>query len=281
MERTQSIHAALHWTSTGVGAPVVALHGSASAGAQWRSLSEHLAPRFRVIAPDLPGYGRSGMPVARPSLAAEAAFLRPALDAARGPVHLIGHSFGGAVALAIAITMPRAVRSLTLVEPAAFRLLVNDDPTDRLLGEEISAVAETILSALRAGRQEVAAACFIDYWNGTGAWMRTSPRLQALILAAMGRVAENFDTLAAPGLTLRALAGINCPTLVIAGLETPLPALRTAELVAETIPGAQLTLIQGAGHMAPLTDPHIVNPMIERHFSAIETLPTLARALAA
>ncbi|WP_209428183.1 alpha/beta fold hydrolase [Pararhodobacter sp. SW119] len=281
MEMTQPLQDALYWTSTGTGAPVVALHGSASAGAQWRSLSEHLAARFRVIAPDLAGYGRSGQPAARASLAAEAAFLRPALAAAGEPVHLVGHSFGGAVALAVAITMPESVRSLTLIEPAAFRLLMADDLTDRMLGAEIGCVADDVRSTLRIGRRTEAAARFIDYWNGDGAWARSSPRLQGLILAAMDRVAENFTALAAPGLTARALSRLHCPTLVIAGLETPLPALRTAELVAETIPNAQLALIHGVGHMAPLTDPHIVDPMIAAHLSAAVAHPRPAPALAA
>lgn len=281
MELKTPIHAAPHWTSTGTGTPVIALHGSASTGAQWRSLSEYLAVHFEVIAPDLAGYGRSGRPVARPTLAAEAAFLRPVLDAAGGPVHLIGHSFGGAVALALAITVPDAVQSLTLIEPAAFRLLLNDDATDRMLNTEIAAVAERVRTDLDAGQREKAAEAFIDYWNGVGAWARSSSHLQALILSAMDRVIENFTALAAPGLTARALKTISVPTLVIAGLETPLPALRTAELVAETIAGAQLALIAGAGHMVPLTDPHIVDPMIARHLSAVEGMSRTVPARAA
>jgi len=282
MELKTPIHAAPFRTSTGTGAPVVALHGSASVGAQWRSLSDYLAARFRLIAPDLAGYGRSGRPAGRMSLAAEAAFLRPVLAEAGEPVHLVGHSFGGAVALALAITMPQAVRSLTLIEPAAFRLLANEDPTDRLLGDEIRSVAADIREAHLGGRPEAAAERFIDYWNGTGAWQRCSPRLKGAILAAMERVMENFAALDAPGLTLRALAGIAVPTLVVAGLQTTLPALRTAELVAMSIPAARFALIQGVGHMSPLTDPHLIDPMIARHLASVEAESTpVALGLAA
>ncbi len=271
----------VYWASHGDGAPVVALHGSASTGAQWRTLTGYLSGRYRVMTPDLAGYGRSGRPLAPQSLAAEAAFLRPVFDAAGGPVHLVGHSFGGAVALAVAITMPQAVRSLTLIEPAAFRLLAGSDGADMLLAQEIAAVAHEVRSAARGGRAGAAAERFIDYWNGPGAWARSSDRLRGFVLGCVDRVVANFAALEAPGLTLRALSGLACPTLVAAGLDTPLPALRTAELVAGAIPGAELRLIAGAGHMAPLTDPHVVDPMIGRHLSAVDATATAAPAMAA
>jgi len=161
------------------------------------------------------------------------------------------------------------VRSLTLIEPGAFRLLANGDPTDRLLADEIGSVAADIRDAQLGSRYDDAAERFIDYWNGKGAWQRCSPRLKGMILPAMNRVVENFAALDAPGLTARAVAGIAVPTLVVAGLDTPLPALRTAELVTTAMPAARLALIKGVGHMAPLTDPHIVDPMIGHHLDSV------------
>jgi lipase len=271
----------VHWASQGEGAPVVALHGSASTEAQWRTLTGYLSGRFRVMTPDLAGYGRSARPLGPQNLATEAAFLRPVLDATGGPVHLIGHSFGGAVALAVAVMMPERVRSLTLIEPAAFRLLSGSEGADLLLAQEIAALAHDVRGSLRGGQREVAAARFIDYWNGSGAWARSSDRLRGFVLGALDRLAENFAALAAPGLTTRALARIACPTLVVAGLDSPLPALRSSEIVAGTIPGARFEIIAGAGHMAPLTHPHIVDPLIRRHLVAVDGARTAAAAMAA
>ena len=52
-------HASLHYRVQGESAPVIALHGSASTGAQWRSLAGYLEGRFQIFTPDLPGYGQS------------------------------------------------------------------------------------------------------------------------------------------------------------------------------------------------------------------------------
>ncbi|MEM9973448.1 MAG: acetoin dehydrogenase dihydrolipoyllysine-residue acetyltransferase subunit [Pseudomonadota bacterium] len=101
----------------GTGTPVILLHGFASDAASWAPLEPALKHR-PLIRIDLPGHGRSpNLPVA--DFAALAAFVRRAfteLDLARA--HLIGHSLGGALALALADTRPRNVESLTLIAPA-------------------------------------------------------------------------------------------------------------------------------------------------------------------
>ena len=99
----------------GRGTPVVALHSSASSSGQWKALRDDLADRHCVVMPDLPGYGETterpkagssgGTDTARPIIAL--------IEHGATPVHLVGHSYGGALAVLIAIHRPDLVRSLT------------------------------------------------------------------------------------------------------------------------------------------------------------------------
>src|SRR5512138_3457520 len=101
--------------------PVILLHCSGSSGAQWRTLASTLEARHLVAAPDLIGYGSAAPWTGRApfSLAQEAGPILSLIGTLGEPVHLVGHSYGGAVALHIALTRPELVRSLTLIEPAA------------------------------------------------------------------------------------------------------------------------------------------------------------------
>jgi pimeloyl-ACP methyl ester carboxylesterase len=268
----RSMGTTLHYGVSGDGSPVVALHGSASSGAQWRSLSGYLGGRHRVLTPDLAGCGRSGRIGGPAGLSREAAFLAPLLAAQAGPVHLVGHSFGGAVALEIAALLPGLVRSLTLFEPCAFRVLDGAEPD---LADEIGTVADTIAARAATGEHLSAMAAFIDYWNGPGAWARTSAELRARLLPQLESVLDHFSAIAA---TPSRLDAIIAPVLVLAGLDTPLPALRTAELVAERIPQARLLLVPEVGHMAPITDPHLIDPLVGAHIAGIPAMPLAVAA---
>src|SRR3954453_21987527 len=94
-----------HVREAGTGPAVVCLHSNASSSAQWRPLMERLASGYRVIAPDLYGAGhRPEWPSDRPiALADEVELLAPVLAAAGTPFALVGHSYGGAVALKAAL----------------------------------------------------------------------------------------------------------------------------------------------------------------------------------
>src|SRR6185436_1390772 len=104
---------------------VIALHCSGGSGRAWRNISPALGGCFNVLAPDLIGNGTSPhwRGPGRFRLADEAASVVKAIDASPGSVHLVGHSFGGAVALRAAVQRPHRIASLSLYEPVAFHVL--------------------------------------------------------------------------------------------------------------------------------------------------------------
>ena len=101
---------------------VVLLHGTAGSPRQWRDLVDCLPEDFETVALDLPGYTVQEAPAVSRSLTSEAEMIFRKLRGFGRPVHLVGHSYGGALALRIAVTWPMAISSLTLFEPAIFHL---------------------------------------------------------------------------------------------------------------------------------------------------------------
>ena len=132
------------------------------------------------------------------------------------------------------------------------------------------AIGAAMDPAAGPARRAAAMRLFIDYWNGDGAWARTSPRLRDFFLRCHDRIRAEFRAVACEAGGLGDLGRIACPTLAVMGLESPTPSLRVTELVARAVPGAVLRIVPDAGHMLPLTDPHVVDPMIGRHLAAAQ-----------
>jgi pimeloyl-ACP methyl ester carboxylesterase len=268
----------IHYRDNGTGVPVVALHGSASTGYQWESLTGYIAGRFRVIRPDLPGYGKSS-PVGGNdmSLAGIVTRLSALFREIGEPFHLVGHSFGGAVALKVAHMMPHMVRSLVVIEPTAFHLLASE-PGKRGHLDDLMSVARTMRAACAEGDAGTAMSRFIDFWNGDGAWARTSLGLREKLAQTTGQVMDDFVAISAETATFADYAAIGCPVLTVTGRQSPMVTQRLTEHLASSLPAAKLAEIVDAGHMAPLTDPHVIDPMIARHILDAEQSERIAGA---
>lgn len=132
------------YSDHGSGPAAVLLHSSAGTRGQWRSLTELLDGKRRVLAPDLRGYGESAARPGEPDLADEAAIVGALAACAGGRIDLVGHSYGGAVALRFALEQPELVRSLTLIEPVAFHLLRQDWAGRDWLLAEVQAIAAAV-----------------------------------------------------------------------------------------------------------------------------------------
>lgn len=107
------------------GTPLVLLHGFGSHAGYWEPLRTYLQDQFHVLAFDLPGHGRSPLKdEGRPRQVAQALFAELE-ERSTGPVHLCGHSMGGAIACVMALENPQMVKSLTLLAPGGFGPEVN------------------------------------------------------------------------------------------------------------------------------------------------------------
>jgi pimeloyl-ACP methyl ester carboxylesterase len=259
----------------GRGAAVVCIHSSASSSAQWRPLMDRLADRYRTLAVDLYGSGKSPTwPADRPlSLADEVALLGPVFAAAGERFHLVGHSYGGAVALAAALAAPGRVESLVLFEPVLFSVLITEDPTQPA-AREIAAVRDDTVVALERGNPHASGARFVDYWMGAGTWAAMpEPRREALA-TAMSNVKAEWDAAFREPTPLSAFAALEVPVLYITGSDSPASSRGVARLLTKTLPRVTAVEIEDVGHMAPVTHPDRVNALIERYLTDGPTTPT-------
>jgi pimeloyl-ACP methyl ester carboxylesterase len=250
-----------HVRSVGQGPSVVLLHSSASSGRQWDPLVSALSSRFRLHAVDLHGHGGTPSWLAdRPmQLEDDAALVAPLL-AAPGGVHLVGHSYGGGLALKLAAMHPDKVKSVAVFEPVLFRLLFDYHRRDRA-ASEIVIVARRIRQWLAIGQAERSAQCFVDFWSGTGSWDAMPLPHQQVIAARMPSIVSHFHALFNDSLTRADLSALELPVLSLTGAKTRAATRRIGELLRFSMPGKTHEMLAGVGHMGPVTHP---TPVIAR-----------------
>jgi pimeloyl-ACP methyl ester carboxylesterase len=238
--------------AAGTGKPVLLLHSSASSSTMWLPLLDMLKGRFRVLAPDLIGYGRTDpWPDGRDIAPAdEVRLIEPLVRNEPAGVHVVGHSFGGVIALHLALAGRIAIRSLTLIEPVAFFMLRNAQEHAALA--EITAVSDAYRTHLAAGDPDAALRGFIDYWAGAPVWDFMEEATRAPMRRSAGQVMRNFAiTMMDPGLD--AIGGLSMPIRLWSGDRSRLPTRRIAAILAERLSNVTMETVTGANHLLPLT----------------------------
>jgi pimeloyl-ACP methyl ester carboxylesterase len=260
-------HTKLAYTDEGTGPPVIFVHGSASTRGQWRAAVLDLLPRFRVLAPDLHGYGATPPPPALESLAFddEVELVDALADLVSEDVHLVGHSYGGALALRAASLRPERIASLVLIEPTAFHLLHRFG--EHAAWREIESVATRHIALAGAGDLAACADHFLGYWIGLDAWRTMPPDARARITQTMPKIAHEWRMVFAATDLYESVAAAGIPTLLVRGTATTLAARSVVEVLRDQLPQASLVEIEGAGHMSPVTHPAAVNAAIVQHLA--------------
>ena len=236
---------------------VLLIHSGGFSSRQWRKLSEALAPDYRVLAPDLLGYGESEpWPEGQPfHFRQDLAFLETVIKSE--PVHLVGHSYGGFLALQLAIARPELVRSIAVYDPVAFGIL---DPVE-------DADAREGLSHVRHEFEprETWLEGFVDWWSGAGSWTRLPEGTRATFRAMGWKVFQEVMSLAADRTNRATYATISAPALLMGGGTSPLTERRTVEKLGAALPNATVHFLPGVGHMGPVSHAPLVNAAIVAH----------------
>jgi lipase len=260
------------YADEGRGPPVLLAHCSSGNHRMWKNLIATLAPRHRVLAPDLIGYGQSGRwPQGRAyQVGADVRLLLALADRADGPVYIAGHSYGAAMALEAARLLGAdRVRGLTLIEPVCFHLLEAGGYTAE--HATVLDVAHRTIAAVAAGDRRAASAAYMGFWLGRFRWWLAPKKLKASVIDTVDKVAMEFAAIESQQTgDLSPYRAMKMPTLLLYGDKTRAAAKAAVRLLSDTLPLARSASIAGAGHMSPFTHRDQVNALIVEHIREVE-----------
>ena len=226
---------------------ILLIHGSGMSAGAWVNQLRGSLTAFRVAAIDLPGHGKSD-PIPRASVEEYAETVAMFLEAlGSGPVLVVGHSLGGAIAIALAAQRPHAVTGLVLLASCA-KLPWVDSSWGRLLPYVPGPLWKTFF---------ISTAQKLLFARGVPGHA-VSLGMQELRSCRAETILKDLQAAKAMDLTQQA-TGLDVPTLILCGSQDRLtPPALSADLKG-LIPGSRLTLVEGAGHMLLLEAPARVN----------------------
>lgn len=253
----------------GTGMPVVLLHGFPLDGSMWDAQRRQLGADYRVIVPDLRGFGRSGVTPGTVSMARMADDVAQLLEQLQvdGPVVLAGLSMGGYIAWQFWRRHLQQLAALVLVntradadapEAARGRLMT----ANRLLEEGTDAVAQSMAQRVLGRATQSQSPELVSRWREC---MRRQPAEG--MAAALRGMAERDD------FTAR-LPEVNVPALVVAGQQDVITPAESMRKMAARLPRATYVEIAGAGHLTPVEQAGEVTRALQVFFT---TLPAAGR----
>ena len=236
----------------GAGTPVVFLHSGVGSAGEWKQVFSLWPEGYRLVAIEAYRDGTGPGVAGCRSLDDYADQVYAVAEHVGVSVHLVGFSWGGATALRVAAAAPELVDSLAVIEPEAYALLRTQDADAYT---QICGLRDRWRAHVGAGRWYEAYEEFIDFYNGPGSFARWPPPRREAFLAVQQARGDLWDVLFDGLLTLDALARVTAPVHVVEGSQTSAVDHAICDVVRRHVPHAQHTLIEGAGHMMPLTHP--------------------------
>jgi pimeloyl-ACP methyl ester carboxylesterase len=267
----------IDYDETGEGPTVVLVPGSCATGAAWRPLVAQWREQYRCVTTSLLGYGGTAerRSAHNNDIALEADIIEAVIERAGAPVHLVGHSFGGLAALAVALRRPELLRSLTILEsPAPEILRACREPGHYAA---FRGMTDYYFNAFHAGRLDTIQT-MIDFYGGDGAFASLPPRVRDYAVATTEVNIRDWACAYGFALTPAMLARVTVPALVIYGEASHPAPKRANELLGWSLADADVVMLADAAHFMIATHPRQLAALLSRHFAGARSraLPHVA-----
>jgi pimeloyl-ACP methyl ester carboxylesterase len=261
----------IDYDECGAGPTVVLVPGSCSTGAAWRPVISQWENRFRCVTTSLLGYGGTAerRTAFNADISHEAEILESVIRRAACPVHLVGHSFGGLIALAVALRNRVPLLSLMVIEAPAPEVL-------RHMGEHkhyraIREMTDAYFWAFRSGNK-TAIESMIDFFGGQGTFTAWPQRVRDYAVETTAVNILDWQSAYGFRLTPAFLANVKIPTFVLWGAASHPAMKRANDLLGQCIPKASAAAVAGAAHFMIATHAEEVARAIAQHAASAEEM---------
>jgi pimeloyl-ACP methyl ester carboxylesterase len=249
---------------SGTGMPLVLVHGSMNDYRCWNFQIPVFAAHYRVIAVSLRHY----FPEPWDGQGADFSILQHADDVAEftraldlGPVHLLGHSRGGAVVLNVAARHPAVIKTLILVDASGLEALLPETPESRAMAVEGLKLHERLRADLSKGDRETALRAYVDALSWPGRWDELTPDRKS---SFFDNVATAIQVEVRPSLSAKAIGKFQFPILMLTGETSPRRYGQMLRAMRDCLPGSvgEPTVIPSAAHGMNRDNPQAFNAAV-------------------
>lgn len=249
------------------------IHSTATGPFMWTQLMTDLPEGVKAIAPTNRGYAMQDLLPRGTSfsVAEEVQHMKAQIPVGTTGVHLIGHSYGGFVALTLALDADVPVRSLCLYEPVLFGSLKAEEqtlPPD--IAQEVAHLygAPNFLLNEEGGGDEVWIERFVDYWNQPGMWASMPEKAKTLTRLVGWKMFQEVRMVSTEPKPFEHYR-LDMPMTLVQGEKTTPPAKEMVRRLAQVNPHAHVEVLSGQGHMALVAAPHKAKPVLDQHWARI------------
>ena len=245
---------------------ILCVHSSGLSGRQWGYYRRLLADT--IITPDLHGYPDGPTWSGGVAMAEDLRYLEGLVDDHEGPLDLIGHSYGGALAFKLARSRPGRIRRLVVHDPVLWGPLLSNG-SEETKNNLKRFVAQGMIDEARAGTESWMRD-FIAYWGGPGAFDALNDARREAFLSVGRKVFAEVRDLAIDRTSLADFAAVTIPVLVATSEQSPKEQHEVTRLLTDDEPQRTLVVLSG-DHMSPVKDPKAFCAHIDSFFASYPT----------